>query len=221
MTSPASPSGSARPPIQMLTVWQPWATLIAGWPELDAYAAAGGTGFRPKRIENRDWAPPARLAGQLVAIHAGRTYDNGADAEIRDRAKRAGLAVPHYRDIPAGAIIAVCEVVGFIEEVSGGTSKRLAEVLDVASDITTTLDTRTREWRAHGRRPSWAPEQVSEIYSDPDGWWLLGTYGWLLDNVVRLPKPIACKGRQGLMPLYPELVGPVLEQVEAARGIAG
>ena len=39
-----------------LTVWQPWATLIA-------------EGVKPH--EFRRWAAPGRLRGQLVAIHAG------------------------------------------------------------------------------------------------------------------------------------------------------
>ncbi len=39
-----------------LTVWQPWATLIA-------------EGLKP--LEFRSWRPPERLIGQRIAIHAG------------------------------------------------------------------------------------------------------------------------------------------------------
>lgn len=42
--------------IPALTVWQPWATLIA-------------EGFKP--FEFRRWPAPARFVGQRIAIHAG------------------------------------------------------------------------------------------------------------------------------------------------------
>jgi len=42
--------------------------------------------------------------------------------------------------------------------------------------------------------------------------WFSGPYGWVLDNVVVLREPVACRGAQGLWRL--EL--PVLEQVRAA-----
>lgn len=42
--------------MRALTIKNPWAVFIAlGW----------------KRIENRDWAPPAHLIGKRIAIHAG------------------------------------------------------------------------------------------------------------------------------------------------------
>lgn len=44
------------PNIPTITVWQPWATLIAeSW----------------KQFEFRSWAPPQRLWGTRIAIHAG------------------------------------------------------------------------------------------------------------------------------------------------------
>lgn len=43
-----------------LTIWQPWAAAIA---------------HGPKRIENRQWAPPLTHVGQRIAIHAGKSYD--------------------------------------------------------------------------------------------------------------------------------------------------
>ena len=35
--------------------------------------------------------------------------------------------------------------------------------------------------------------------------WLVGPVGWLLDNVRVLPRPIACKGAQGLWTLPPDV----------------
>ena len=49
--------------MKVLTVWQPWATLIA-------------EGAKP--YEFRGWKPPAKLIGQRIAIHAGAR-------KVRDR----------------------------------------------------------------------------------------------------------------------------------------
>lgn len=43
-------------PIPAITIWQPWATLIAEG---------------AKRWEFRSWAPAGRMVGQRIAIHAG------------------------------------------------------------------------------------------------------------------------------------------------------
>lgn len=42
--------------MKAITLWQPWATLIA---------------IGAKRIETRNWRAPASLNGQWIAIHAG------------------------------------------------------------------------------------------------------------------------------------------------------
>ena len=49
-------------------------TLIRPWPWAILY---GG-----KRCENRTWRPPASVVGQVIAIHAGRTYDEAAEERI-------------------------------------------------------------------------------------------------------------------------------------------
>lgn len=56
--------------IRGLTLWQPWAWAIAH---------AG------KNVENRSWAPPAYMLGNLLAIHAGKTVDRDAMLDIRRR----------------------------------------------------------------------------------------------------------------------------------------
>nr|WP_294566958.1 ASCH domain-containing protein [uncultured Rhodopila sp.] len=53
--------------IPALTIWQPWATLIA-------------EGLKP--YEFRGWAAPAALVGQRIAIHAGARPVR--KAEVRD-----------------------------------------------------------------------------------------------------------------------------------------
>ena len=47
--------------MKTISLWQPYASLIA----------AG-----VKTIETRGWAPPKRLMGQRIAIHAARDHGN-------------------------------------------------------------------------------------------------------------------------------------------------
>jgi hypothetical protein len=83
-----------------LTLWRPWAWAIA------LPASLGG-----KRIENRTWHPPARVLGQRIAIHAGKTWDAEGAEWI---AHRFGLRVPAAPQHPVG-IIATARVVRAVE----------------------------------------------------------------------------------------------------------
>lgn len=49
--------------MKAISLWQPWASLIA-------------CGAKP--FETRDWAPPAALIGQTIAICAAKKIDRGA-----------------------------------------------------------------------------------------------------------------------------------------------
>lgn len=49
--------------MRALTLWRPWTWAI--------YHA----GPRRKLIENRDWEPPRSVMGQIIALHAGKTFD--------------------------------------------------------------------------------------------------------------------------------------------------
>lgn len=48
--------------MKALTLWRPWSDAIVRG---------------PKRVENRPWAPPGRVLGQVIAIHAGQKYSAG------------------------------------------------------------------------------------------------------------------------------------------------
>lgn len=86
-----------------LTLWQPWATIVAAGHKL---------------IENRRWAPPSTLIGQRFAIHAGQVYDREAVQWINDRllAGRPGeedYVCPVKPVAPAGAVVGVATLEGF------------------------------------------------------------------------------------------------------------
>jgi len=87
--------------IKALSLWQPWASLIA----LDL-----------KRIETRDWATKYR--GPLL-IHAGKNTDfikrrgsslTHRNAQIGDDARTAG-GLPRDFNYPLGALVAIAELV--------------------------------------------------------------------------------------------------------------
>jgi hypothetical protein len=86
-------------PIVALTVWQPWASLIA---------------HGRKAVENRSWEPDARLRpGDLVAIHAGTKKDLAQwDAAIKIAGELTSCGRFEALDIdlysaPYGAIVGV------------------------------------------------------------------------------------------------------------------
>lgn len=66
--------------MKALTIRQPWAAFI---------------GFGWKRIENRDWFPPASLIGERIAIHAGASRGL-SHHELIDVLHAVGRE--HYRD---------------------------------------------------------------------------------------------------------------------------
>lgn len=83
-------------PIAALTLWQPWATLVAKG---------------RKNIENRSWAPGSWVMGRRIAIHAGQSFDfgDGSRAEAPDF-----KPWPRPENCEAGAILATVRIVGFL-----------------------------------------------------------------------------------------------------------
>ena len=80
--------------MKAITLWQPWATLIAD-------------GI--KTLETRTWEPPADLIGQRIAIHAAKrpmTSEHLTATVVRELLQ-LGFGQPS--DLPYGAV--VCTVV--------------------------------------------------------------------------------------------------------------
>ncbi len=85
------------PPLKALTVRQPWATAIRDL---------------GKHIENRTWAPPEAALGQVIAIHAGHSFDEAGADWI---AARLGIMLTS-KAVPLGAIIALARLQRVVEE---------------------------------------------------------------------------------------------------------
>jgi hypothetical protein len=75
--------------LKALTIKQPWAGAIA---------------YGTKDVENRSWPMPREDAGQVIAIHAGKSVDAGAQPP-------GGGGWP-AGDWPLGAILAVATLKG-------------------------------------------------------------------------------------------------------------
>ena len=104
--------------LRVLTIWQPWASLII---------------HGPKRIENRARKPWSRLHGQLIGIHAGARIDTDTES---DYATRYQLPAP----LPHGALLGVARIVGTVEHSNdpwflGPVGIKLADVIAFPSAV--------------------------------------------------------------------------------------
>lgn len=87
--------------MKALTLWRPWPWAI--------FHASRN----PKRIENRDWRPPAWIIGQRIAIHAGQRFQAAACGFIDDIVGDG--ACPPKGSEHAVGIIGVVRVVGWVD----------------------------------------------------------------------------------------------------------
>ena len=146
-----------------LTLWQPWATLIA-------------EGAKP--VENRTWAPPIRIRGQRIAIHAGKKFDQDLrhlcfTEVFADALRECGIT--HPAQLPTGALL------GYV---TLKDCKRMAPAADEAK-----RDPRvTEKERAFG---DWSP----------------GRFAWIADGERGLlTKPLPMRGMQGLFNMPPDVL---------------
>jgi hypothetical protein len=83
--------------MKALSLWQPWASLIA---------------CGAKTIETRSWQPPARLDGQRIAIHAAKRTDDLYLLGQRPFADYLAPLAGGRVTLPLGAIIGTVRLVG-------------------------------------------------------------------------------------------------------------
>ena len=86
-----------------LTLWQPWATLIAEG---------------VKVFETRSWKPPKALIGQRIAIHAAKKKPTRAEIDnytptIRREMEKLHSFKNWWEIIPYGAIVATTTITDF------------------------------------------------------------------------------------------------------------
>ena len=102
---------SARPSLMAVTVYQPWAFLLAA-------------GYKP--LENRDWRPTNTVPlGSRMAIHAGMKFDPGEVKAIVDELQDTGVLKVRPEDRPltlamlgaqCGHILSVGRLAGIVTQ---------------------------------------------------------------------------------------------------------
>ena len=166
--------------MKAITLKQPWAYAITDL---------------GKNIENRNWLPMlyrSSSKGETLAIHIGKAWDDSA----WDRIYRiSGEHVPPKSQLITGAIIAVCDVVGWIGiiksvESTNGNIKKKHFVINPFSGFEPYKDMRLDKW-------------------------FFGSYGWILVNVRKFRNPIPYKGALGRWDV-PEIIKTVIYE-EIAR----
>lgn len=161
------------------TLWRPWPDPVVA-------------GVKP--IENRPNPPPRKLLGELVAIHAGKTWDADGAAFIRARGFKL---VEEGRDERIGAIVGVARIAGWLD-------RRPAKLIEQPDGTESGLVTSERT-AFH--------ERLNNLDRDP--WWM-GPVGILLVD-ARPIAPVKCRGMQGWFTVPDDVEAVVRERWEAAR----
>ncbi|WP_305117811.1 ASCH domain-containing protein [uncultured Adlercreutzia sp.] len=164
--------------MKAITIWQPWASLIA---------------CGAKKYETRGW--PTKYRGP-IAIHAAAKDPRTLPQEVRKAlgqyagyTGQNGLKLGQLDELPRGAIIATAELVNVWHIVHNpGTD------VDMAKNIPIGAESLTTDKHATDFGDYFVPtEQEMEL-----GDWTPGRYAWELQNVTFLSDPIPEKGKQGL-----------------------
>jgi hypothetical protein len=156
--------------IPAITIWQPWASLLA---------------CGAKRYETRGWETKYRGP---IAIHAAAKKPprqkelpwKVLDAIINAITEAFGHWSRNWDNIPLGSIIAVAELTECWKITDNGHT--------VGSDKAARI-----EGGKYGGRVN-IIEGDEILFGD----WTPGRYAWELANINMLPKPIPAKGKQGL-----------------------
>lgn len=163
-------------PMKALTLWQPWASLLA---------------IGAKKYETRSWKTEYRGP---IAIHASlkdpcdimRCLPTNVQQTMFDSLYAAfGIKSGALKRLPTGRIIATAELVGCWKMTDDGHTvggARAVRIENVAS----------------GAMPDGAKTNIIQGNELLFGDWTPGRFAWGLANVKMLDKPIPCKGKQGM-----------------------
>jgi hypothetical protein len=173
--------------MRILTLWQPWASLIA---------------LKLKQYETRSW--PTGYRGKLAIHAAKRPFVSADGSETLDQAAwltwldalelahEAGILtneskLPFAHELPLGCIVAIADLTACLE-MADNISRPPSEI--ACMGLHTPLELAVGDWQ-------------------------VGRYAWKLKNVIALPEPIPFKGAQGLRELTDTAVlQAIAEQVE-------
>lgn len=175
--------------MKALTIWQPWASLIA---------------CGAKRYETRSWQTKYRGP---IAIHAAAKDPNklplmGEAFEQAVREEINASKCPRWYFMPTGAVIATAELaeVWHIKgihrlpnKINGVPTGADAEGGPYVLAVTESMGRRKQNKNVIYFQHLGVTEKEIAL-----GDWTPGRYAWELTNVKILPEPIPIKGKQGL-----------------------
>ncbi len=160
-------------------------TIWQPWAEAISLADDFLLGDWSKRTENRDWCPPVNLIGQEIAIHAAKRDFDEDDAEVVGK-----MLFNQMPDQLRARLVRDSYTRGqWYAKLREGMGHILcvATLAGVAS----------------------SPKELSE---QQRRWWV-GDYGWRLERVRALPRPVLCRGMQGLWDVPREELGQLRMQI--------
>ena len=184
--------------MKALTIWQPWASLLA-------------TG--EKIYETRSW--PTKYRGP-IAIHAAKKdpLTIPITPELEENALHNDK-IGSWMFLPHGCVIAVGELVNCWHIVwHPGTN------VDVAKHIDVGAESMVEDKHAPGFGDYFVPTEKEFALGD----WTPGRYAWEIRNVRLLPHPVITRGRQGLWnwdEVIPEPRDPEIFFVDDEEGQGG
>lgn len=150
--------------MKALSLSQPWC-----WSIFDPVADKG--------IENRSWAPPIAMIGQVIAIHAAKSWDDKrAYTPPKDHCSTCRDGFGGYT--PTGYLLHLG-----IDHAPARKERYPSSVIVGVATIDRII-TEARTLVGLGR-----PSQKR---------WFFGPFGWVLTDRRALSRPIPCAGKQGL-----------------------
>jgi len=152
-----------------------------------------------KRFETRGWRTGYR--GPL-AIHAAQGLPEQYRALVATEPFKSVLAAHGYYaaqvDLPRGAIVCVVDVV---------------EIVSIEAVSPSMVHRRCYSWMSADGSITIDPARHEHAFGDFSD----GRFAWLTRGVRRLPRPVPCRGYQGLRDLPPEVEREVLAQLGDGR----
>jgi len=155
-----------------------------------------------KDIENRDWAPPGEAIGKPLAIHAG-----AIPAFVTPKGKRSAAGEAWVREFQDALRWILGRGIALPE------TPPSAEILSTASSIVAVVT--LAGWiNTEDESAGLSAAERDAAYASP---WFVGTFGWVLRDLVTLPEPVPCRGAQGLWTVRDPVLSAVREGYRRAR----
>ena len=143
-----------------ITIRQPWSSLVA---------------IGAKKYETRTFAPPPKLIGQRIAIHAGAKKIDYAELPAMAISALLSHGIPGLDSLPRGAVIGTAVIAGAVQcgEMDGDGFVLI-------------------------RNATHARLVLPDFFqSDPFGDYSPGRWAWKLTDVERFENPVPAKGKLG------------------------